>query len=55
MKIVTDVGTLGLSCVRVSPLIPIFSGADPRFPVGGGANHPGGANIRNCQIFPKTA
>ena len=29
--------------------------ADPGFPRGGGANSPGGANIRFCQIFPKTA
>ena len=30
--------------------------ADPRFPRGGGANSPGrGANMRFCQIFPKTA
>ena len=29
--------------------------ADPGFPRGGGANLPGGANIRFCQIFPKTA
>ena len=29
---------------------------DPGFPRGGGANSPGGgANIRFCQIFPKTA
>ena len=26
---------------------------DPGFPVGGGANPPGGTNIRFCQIFPK--
>ena len=30
-------------------------GADPEFPVGGGANPLGGANIRFCQIFRKTA
>ena len=30
--------------------------ADPGFPRRGGANPPGGgANIRFCQIFPKTA
>ena len=29
--------------------------ADPGFPWGGGVNSPGGANIRYCQIFPKTA
>ena len=36
---------------------PITSAvADPGFPRGGGANSPGGgANIRNCQIFWKTA
>ena len=28
---------------------------DPGFPRGGGANFPGGANIRFCQKFPKTA
>ena len=33
----------------------IKSGADPGFPVGGGADPLGGANIRFCQIFPKTA
>ena len=32
------------------------SGADPGFPVGGGVNLPGGgAKIRFCQIFRKTA
>ena len=29
--------------------------ADPGFPRGWGANPPGGANIRFCQNFPKTA
>ena len=30
--------------------------ADPGFPRGGGANSPGGgANIKICRIFPKTA
>ena len=33
----------------------MISGADPGFPVGGGADLPGGANIRFYQIFPKTA
>ena len=28
---------------------------DLGFPRGGGANPPGGFNIRFCQIFPKTA
>ena len=28
-------------------------GADPAFPIGGGANPVGGANIRFCQIFQK--
>ena len=32
-----------------------YSVADPGFPRGGGANSPGGANIRFCQIFLKTA
>ena len=33
-----------------------FSGADPGFPVGRGANPlGGGANLRFCQQFPKTA
>ena len=35
-----------------------IAGADPEFPVGGGANPRGGgggANIRFCQIFRKTA
>ena len=31
------------------------AGADPGFPIGGGANPLGGANIRICQIFRKTA
>ena len=32
------------------------AGADAGFPLGGGANpRGGGANIRLCQIFPKTA
>ena len=32
----------------------IFPGADPGFPIGGGANPPGGgANLRFCQKFPK--
>ena len=31
-----------------------ISGADPGFPIGGGANHPGGgANLWFCQYFPK--
>ena len=30
-------------------------GVDPGFPVGGGANPPGGANIWFCQILQKTA
>ena len=30
------------------------SGADPGFPIGGGANHPeGGGNIRICKFFQK--
>ena len=29
--------------------------ADPGFPRGGGTNPLGGANIRFCQIFPKSA
>ena len=33
----------------------IPSGVDPGFPVGGGANPLGGANIRFCQFFRKTA
>ena len=33
----------------------LVAGADPGFPVGGGADPPGGANIRFCQIFLKTA
>ena len=38
------------------PLGFVWSGADPGFPVGGGANLPGeGANIQICQIFPKNA
>ena len=32
-----------------------YAVADPGFPRGGGANPPGGANIRFCQIFLKTA
>ena len=33
-----------------------YTVADPGFPRGGGANSPGGgANIRFCHIFPKTA
>ena len=32
-----------------------FPVADPGFTRGGGANSPGGANIRFCQFFPKTA
>ena len=32
-----------------------YSVADPGFPRGGGPNSPGGAKIRFCQIFPKTA
>ena len=32
-----------------------FPMADPRFPGGGSANSPGGANIRFFQNFPKTA
>ena len=32
------------------------SGADPGFPIGGGANpEGGGANIQFCQIFQKAA
>ena len=38
-----------------SLLIEALSVADPGFPPGGGANSPGGANIRFCQILPKTA
>ena len=34
----------------------LFAGADPGFPVGGDADpRGGGANIRFCQIFRKTA
>ena len=33
----------------------VYSGADPGFPVGGGAKPHWGANIQICQIFPKTA
>ena len=34
----------------------VFPGADLGFPVGGGADtRGGGANIRFCQNFPKTA
>ena len=29
--------------------------ADPGFPVGGDGDPLGGANIRFCQIFPKSA
>ena len=32
-----------------------YSVPDPGFPRGGGANLPGGANIRFCRIFPNTA
>ena len=49
-----------LECILVSY---IFKGLkniispveDSGFPPGGGANSPGGANIRFCQDFPKTA
>ena len=34
---------------------PIFVGADPGFPVRGGVNPPGGANIRFCQNFQNSA
>ena len=37
-------------------LIYFCTGADPGFPVGGGADHlGGGANILFCQNFRKTA
>ena len=45
------------SSLTVPPHIPhhlLYPVADPGFPRGGGAN-PLGANIRFCQIFPKTA
>ena len=46
--------------VEVWSIAPVSNGKqwrkDPGFPRGGGANSPlGGANIRFCQIFPKTA
>ena len=40
----------------VAGKLTALSVADPGFPRGGGANSPGGgANIRFCQIFPKSA
>ena len=45
------VSVKGDVCERVVSAV-----ADPGFPRGGGANSPGGgANIRFCQNFPKTA
>ena len=39
-----------------SAYLHVTAGADPGFPIGGGANRPGGgANIQNCQSFQKTA
>ena len=34
-------------------LIVTFAGADPQFPVGGGVNRPGCANLQFSQIFQK--
>ena len=42
-----DIGVEQTYCTR--------PGADPGFPVGGGADTLGGTNIRFCQIFRKTA
>ena len=36
-------------------LLPAVSRADPGLRIGGGADPLGGANMRFCQIFPKTA
>ena len=48
---------IGLLNLReLSDFMGMYSGADPGFPVGGGANpRGGGANIRFCQILRKTA